>query len=325
MRYTVGVTVSKEYPVRTDKVLDVLGNLAVVEEIEMPFRPLSAEEDDHFAAALAKYDALLVRSGVFDADMLARLPKLKVIVVHGAGYDQVDAKAAAEHGICVANAPGANANGVVELAVGLMLAASRQLADMTLAFKGEKNWNKAKLQGYELKGKTLGLFGGGRIGLGVAHIALALGMSVKIYDPYLKEDALDGGIELCDTLEEVLCTADVFSLHAPLTEQTRHIINVQTLALMRESAIIVNTSRGPLIDEKALCAALAAGKLRAAALDVFEDEPPAPESPLYTLENVVMTPHVGGSTAEALENVASLAAEGIRDYLETGKARFRVN
>ncbi len=325
MKCTVGVTVSKEYPVRTDKVLDVLGNLATVEEIEMPFRPLSAEVDENFARILTKYDALLVRSGVFDAELLARLPKLKVIVVHGAGYDQVDVNAAAEHGICVANAPGANANGVVELAVALILVASRRLADVTLAFKGEKNWNRAKLQGYELKGKTLGLFGGGRIGMGVAHIAQALGMNVKIYDPYLKKDFLSGGIVLCDTLEEVLQAADVFSLHAPLTEQTRHIINTQTLALMKESAIIVNTSRGPLIDEKALCAALAGGKLRAAALDVFEDEPPAPESPLYTLDNVVMTPHVGGSTAEALENVATLAAQGIRDFLETGKTKFRVN
>ena len=325
MKYKIGVTISPEYPVKMDKVRSVFEGIAVAEEIDIPFRSLSNSEIEDFAQILRPYDALLVRSGVFSYELLKRLDRLKVICVHGAGYDQIDVNAAEKLGICVLNTPGANANAVIELTIGLMLALQRNLYDSMFAFKHEHNWIKAKCLGHELNGKTLGLFGFGKIGFGVAHRALALGMNVKVYDPYIKQSIGIQDVELCRCLDPVLEASHILSLHAPLTQQTKHIINKKTLDKMRDGALLVNTSRGGLVNEKDLYEALVTGKLGGAALDVFEFEPISPDSPLYRLKNVIITPHVGGSTVEALENVAEMASEEIKTYLETKQAKYKVN
>lgn len=325
MKYRIGVTTSSEYPVKMDKVKNVFKNIATAEEIEMPFRQLSHSEIDRFAQILKPYDALLVRSGIFSYDILIQLDHLKVICVHGAGYDQIDVDSAEKLGICVLNTPGANANAVIELTIGLMLALQRNLYDSMFAFKYEHNWAKAKCLGQELNGKTLGLFGFGKIGGGVAQRALALKMKVKVYDPYITAPIGMENVELCESLDYMLSESHIISLHAPLTQQTRHIINKEAFSKMRDGALLVNTSRGGLVNEEDLYEALTEGKIGGAALDVFESEPIASDSPLYKLNNVVITPHVGGSTVEALENVAEMASEEIKTYLETKQAKYRVN
>ena len=228
MKYKIGVTVSPEYPVKMDKVKNVFKNTAITEQIEMPFRQLSNSEIDNFAQILRPYDALLVRSGIFSYDILKQLDQLKVICVHGAGYDQIDVNSAEKLGICVLNTPGANANAVIELTIGLMLALQRNLYNSMFAFKYEHNWTKAKCLGQELNGKTLGLFGFGKIGGGVAQRALALKMRVKVYDPYINSSIGMENVELCGNLDDMLGESHIISLHAPLTPQTQHIINRET-------------------------------------------------------------------------------------------------
>ncbi|MDD7648187.1 hydroxyacid dehydrogenase [Cloacibacillus porcorum] len=325
MKYKIGVTVSPEYPVKMDKVKNVFKNTAITEQIEMPFRQLSNSEIDNFAQILRPYDALLVRSGIFSYDILKQLDQLKVICVHGAGYDQIDVNSAEKLGICVLNTPGANANAVIELTIGLMLALQRNLYNSMFAFKYEHNWTKAKCLGQELNGKTLGLFGFGKIGGGVAQRALALKMRVKVYDPYINSSIGMENVELCGNLDDMLGESHIISLHAPLTPQTQHIINRETFSKMRDGALLVNTSRGGLVNEQDLYEAIVKGKIGGAALDVFESEPISSDSQLYKLKNIIITPHVGGSTVEALENVAEMASEEIKTYLETKQAKYRVN
>ena len=257
--------------------------------------------------------------------MLKQLDQLKVICVHGAGYDQIDVNSAEKLGICVLNTPGANANAVIELTIGLMLALQRNLYNSMFAFKYEHNWTKAKCLGQELNGKTLGLFGFGKIGGGVAQRALALKMRVKVYDPYINSSIGMENVELCGNLDDMLGESHIISLHAPLTPQTQHIINRETFSKMRDGALLVNTSRGGLVNEQDLYEAIVKGKIGGAALDVFESEPISSDSQLYKLKNIIITPHVGGSTVEALENVAEMASEEIKTYLETKQAKYRVN
>lgn len=227
---------------------------------------------------------------------------LKVIVRFGIGIDNVDLTAARANGIKVSRTLGATTTSVAELAVGLMLAAARGTTEMDRTVRAG-SWKR--LTGLELAGRTLGLVGTGRIGVEVAVRARAFGMQVIGYDPM--SDA--GAIPLVP-LDELLRRADVISIHAPLTEQTRHLFNAKTLAAMRPSSILVNTARGGIIDETALAGALANGPLRAAALDCFEDEP-LDRSPLLYLPNVILTPHCGASTVEAVERAGVIAVEEI--------------
>ncbi len=325
MKYKIGVTTSSEYPVKINIVKSVFKDIANIEEIDMPFRPLSSKEIDSFSQALKLYDALLVRSGIFSYELLKQLKQLRVICVHGAGYDQIDIQAAEKLGICVLNTPGANASAVIELTIALMLVLQRNLYNTMFALKHEHNWEKAKCLGHELKGKTLGLYGFGKIGSGVALRALAMGMAVKVYDPYIKDLSNIKDVTLCQNFDEIIEEADVLSLHAPLTQQTKHIINKNTLDKMRNDSLLINTSRGGLVNENDLYEALLKGKIRGAALDVFECEPIHLDSPLYELKNIIITPHIGGSTIEALEDVAKMASEEIKTYLVDNLAQNKVN
>ena len=272
-------------------------------------------EGDALADALAGVDAVIVRSSTtITREALARTERLRVIGRAGVGVDNIDVEAATEKGIAVFNAPSGNTISAAELTMALLLAAVRKVpaADRSMR-RGE--WDRKTFRGSELNGKTLGLVGAGRIGGEVARRARAFGMRVIAYDPFLQDErAKQLGIEVA-ALEEVLRSADVVSLHVPLTESTANLIGADRLALMKPGAILVNAARGGVIDEDALVAALREGRLGGAALDVFADEPLPADHPLRALESVILTPHLGAATEEAQHNVAIEAAEAVRDAL----------
>lgn len=325
-QYRVGVTSSDDFPVRIDIVREALDGLAEVANESMPFRPLSPQEEEDFGERLASYDGLLVRSGIFSETLLKKLRCARVIAVHGAGVDQVDVKAAERLGICVANAPGANANAVIELTMCLMIDLVRRVSLSACRVRRDMQWGDARYLGGELRGRTLGLLGFGRIGTGVAARAKAFGMDIVVYDPYVPAERLMScGVRASASVEEVLELADVVSLHLPIEQETSHLINDARIRRMRQGALLINTARGALVDEKALYEALVSGHLGGAALDVLEQEPPDPTNPLLSLDSVVVTPHLGGSTREALRDIARIASEQIRAALMGRTPEYAVN
>jgi len=254
------------------------------------------------------------------AHVIENAPSLKVVSMHGVGVDHVDLEAAARKGLIVANCPGANDQAVADLAIGLMVAIARQIPFVD---QDVRNGKWGRYHGSELWKKTLGLIGLGRIGRGVAKRALGFDMQVLAYDPYVDEGQAAGiGVRLA-SFEEVITAADFLSLHAALTEETRHMLGKSELERMKPSAFLINTARGGLVDEKALYAALAEGRLAGAGLDAFAAEPPT-GSPLLKLENVVLTPHIGAHTQEAIERVGVLAAQNVVQALQTGEPVHRV-
>jgi len=252
--------------------------------------------------------------------VLEASPSLKVVSMHGVGVDHIDLHAAAELGVVVANCPGANDQAVADLAIGLMIAVARQIpcADQTLR---QEQWGK--YSGGELWKKTVGLIGFGRIGRGVAKRALGFDMNVIVYDPYILPEQVGlPGVQLSG-LEEVIASADFLSLHAALTNETRQIIGEPQLRSMKPTAFLINTARGGLIDEAALYLALSQNWIAGAALDVFVNEPPL-GSPLLRLENMVVTPHVGAHTQEAIERMGVMAAQNVVQTLQGGQPLHRV-
>ncbi len=275
-------------------------------------------------AIIADYDGLAIRSATkVTRELLDVASRLKVVGRAGIGVDNIDVKSATARGVVVMNTPNGNAITTAEHAIALMFALARQLPEASASTRSGK-WEKNRFLGVELFAKTLGLIGCGNIGSIVADRAIGLKMHVLAYDPYLTDKrALDLGVQKVD-LDELLARADIISLHAPLTEATRNILSREALARTRRGVRIVNCARGGLIDEAALAEALQSGHVAGAALDVFETEP-ATASPLFALENVVCTPHLGASTAEAQENVALQVAEQISDFLLTGAVANAIN
>jgi D-3-phosphoglycerate dehydrogenase / 2-oxoglutarate reductase len=276
------------------------------------------------AAALASADALVVRSAVqVDDALMEKAPKLRVIGRAGVGVDNIDADAATRRGIVVMNTPGANAVAVAELTIGLMLGLARKVPAANSSMHAGK-WEKKSLQGAELRGKTLGILGLGRIGLEVAKRARGFGLEILGSDPFVSAAvARENGIRLV-TLEELFAGSDYLTLHVGLTPQTTGIINGKTIAAMKKGVRIINCARGELVDEAALAAALKSGQVGGAALDVFTVEPPK-DSPFFGLDNVILTPHIAGSTAEAQEAVGIQIARQVREYLKLGVVQNAVN
>jgi D-3-phosphoglycerate dehydrogenase len=276
------------------------------------------------ATALADADALLVRSATkVTADLLQAGPRLRIIGRAGTGVDNIDVEAASHRGILVVNAPGANSISVAEHACALMLALARAVPAADRAMKAGK-WEKKKFLGSELRGKTLGIAGLGRIGQEVAHRARAFGMRIIAHDPYISRDiAAAMGVELL-TLDELCAKADFLSLHLPSTPETHHLLNDDRFSRMKPGIRIINTARGELIDEAALKRAVESGKVAAAGLDVFEKEPPG-DWALAQLPQIVATPHIAASTEEAQELVGLDTAAAIRDFLRDGVVRNAVN
>jgi D-3-phosphoglycerate dehydrogenase len=275
-------------------------------------------------AALKDADALVVRSAVQVGDeLMAQAPKLRVIGRAGVGVDNIDADAATRRGIVVMNTPGANAVAVAELTLGLMIALARKLAAANSTMHAGK-WEKKNLQGGELRGKNLGILGLGRIGLEVARRARGFGMEILGTDPFVSAAvARENGITLV-AMEELFAKADYITLHVGLTPQTHGIINAKTLAAMKKGARIVNCARGELVVDADLVAALKSGQVAGAALDVFTVEPPK-DSPYAELDNVILTPHIAGSTGEAQEAVGVQIACQVREYLKLGVVQNAVN
>jgi D-3-phosphoglycerate dehydrogenase len=279
---------------------------------------------DGLAAALADADALVVRSAVqVDDALMEKAPKLRVIGRAGVGVDNIDADAATRRGIVVMNTPGANAVAVAELTIGLMLALARKVPAANASMHAGK-WEKKSLQGAELKGKTLGILGLGRVGLEVARRARAFGLEIIGSDPFVSPAvARENGIFLV-SLDELFGKADYLTLHVGLTPQTAGIINAKTLAGMKKGVRIINCARGELVEDAALAEALTGGQVAGAALDVFSEEPPR-NSAYAGLDNVILTPHIAGSTAEAQEAVGIQIARQVREYLKLGVVQNAVN
>src|SRR5215211_27551 len=292
--------------------------------IEVDFQPNLGKDKEKLAEIVGNYDGLAIRSATkASAKIIEKAKRLKVIGRAGIGVDNVDIPAATAKGIIVMNTPFGNSITTAKHAVTLMLALARQIPQADASTQAGK-WEKNRFMGIEITGKTLGIIGCGNIGSIVAERAHGLKMKVIAYDPYLSPDrGVDLGVEKVD-LDELLRRADFITLHTPLTEKTRNIIDARALAATRKGVRIINCARGGLVDEAALRAALDCGHVAGAAFDVFTEEP-ATANPLFGHPNVVCTPHLGAATTEAQENVALQVAEQMSEYLLRGAISNAVN
>ena len=281
-------------------------------------------KEDELAKAMADYDVLLVRSATKATRRVIEAgKKLKVIGRAGIGVDNIDVDAATERGVLVMNAPSGNVISTAELTIGLIFALARRIpqADASMK-KGE--WKRKEMKGTQVQGKVLGIIGLGRVGAEVAKRASALGMTVIAYDPLVSPEV---GVRLhvrLVTLDRLLSDSDVVTLHTPLTPQTKSMLGKDELAKMKKSAMLINCARGGIINEDALAEALAENWIAGAAVDVFANEPPA-GSKLITLQNAILTPHLGATTTEAQEEVGSEIAEQVISYLRDNVIKNAVN
>ncbi|RLF87647.1 3-phosphoglycerate dehydrogenase [Thermococci archaeon] len=260
--------------------------------------------------------AIIVRSKPkVTKEIIDTAPNLKVIARAGVGLDNIDVEYAKSKGIEIVNAPAASSRSVAELAIALIFNVARKVAFADRKMR-EGVWAKKQCMGFELEGKTLGVIGFGRIGYAVAKIAKAIGMKILLYDVIKNEERareVDGKFV---ELEELLKNSDVITIHVPLLESTHHLINEERLKLMKSTAILINTSRGPIVDTNALVKALQEGWIAGAGLDVFEEEPLPKDHPLTKFDNVVLTPHIGASTVEAQERAGIEVAEKVVKILK---------
>ncbi|MBX5221407.1 phosphoglycerate dehydrogenase [Rhizobium sp. NLR8a] len=292
--------------------------------VEVDFEPQLGKDKDRLLEVIGKYDGLAIRSATKVTEKIIEGAKnLKVVGRAGIGVDNVDIPAASRRGIIVMNTPFGNSITTAEHAIALMLAVARQLPAADASTQAGK-WEKSKFMGVEITGKTLGVIGAGNIGSIVCSRAIGLKMHVVAYDPFLsKERAEEMGVTKVE-LDELFARADFITLHVPMTDKTRGILNKEALAKTKPGVRIINCARGGLVDEAALAEAIKSGHVAGAAFDVFEVEP-AKESPLFGLPNVVCTPHLGASTTEAQENVALQVAEQMSDYLVNGAVSNAIN
>jgi D-3-phosphoglycerate dehydrogenase / 2-oxoglutarate reductase len=292
--------------------------------VEVDYLPDLGKDKEKLIEVIHQYDGLAIRSATKVTEkLIAAAPKLKVVGRAGIGVDNVDIPAASRKGIIVMNTPFGNSITTAEHAIGLIFALARELPEANASTHAGK-WEKNRFMGVEITSKTLGVIGCGNIGSIVAQRGVGLKMHVVAYDPFLSEDrAVELGIQKVE-LDDLLARADFITLHTPLTDKTKSIINAESIARMKDGVRIINCARGGLIVEADLIAALKSGKVAGAGIDVFEVEP-ATESPFFGMENVVCTPHLGASTTEAQENVALQIAEQMSDYLIKGAVSNAIN
>ncbi len=279
---------------------------------------------DELFDMIGDFDGLAIRSSTtVTAELLERAKKLKVVGRAGIGVDNVDLQACTRNGVVVMNTPFGNAITTAEHAMAMMLALARHIPQANVSTQASK-WEKSRFMGMELTGKLLGIIGVGNIGSIMAKKSIGYGLRVQAYDPYLTEERADKmGIQKVD-LDTLLASSDIISLHVPKTPETANIISASALNKMKPGSLLINCARGGLVDELALHTALTSGHLKGAALDVFEIEP-AKDNPLFGLENVICTPHLGASTVEAQEKVAVQIASQISDYLLSGAINNALN
>ncbi|WP_330208803.1 MULTISPECIES: hydroxyacid dehydrogenase [unclassified Pseudomonas] len=288
-------------------------NLAASHGVRViPTIPYISSEELEAIIRAEQPDAIIVRQGQLTRSMIEASSKLKSIAKHGVGYNTIDIQAAAERGIPVSIAAGANAQSVAEHAFALMFSVARQTALLDARMR-DGHWDKSSANGIELFGKTLGLVGLGSIGSILMDLVAPLNMKVKVYDPYLKQLPERGHVEREDDFDRLLAESDIISLHCPLTDANYNLIGAAQLARMRPGSILINTARGELIDTEALVEALSERKIAGAGLDTFNPEPPPSDSPLWGLPTLVATPHVGANTSEARDRVGLVSLQQIFD------------
>jgi D-3-phosphoglycerate dehydrogenase / 2-oxoglutarate reductase len=290
--------------------LDV-ATLGLTDAFEVDYDPNITKED--LLSKVGVYDALVVRSRTkVDADVIARGTRLKIVARPGTGLDNIDLRAANSRGVEVVNSPEALVEAVAEHVVGLMLAVARDIPAADASMKAGQ-WEKQRFVGIELKGKTMGIAGLGRIGRRVAEIARAMGMSLLGYDvvEVPQETLASLNCRMVD-LDTLFASSDFITLHVPLTTETRHMVDPRRISLMRKSSVLINTSRGEVIDEAALARALRAGDIGGAALDVFETEPPSGE--IVGAPRLLTTPHIGGQTKDAQTNAVTIVGAKINQF-----------
>ncbi|MDZ4835140.1 MAG: phosphoglycerate dehydrogenase [Candidatus Melainabacteria bacterium] len=302
----------------SERGLEILG-----EKLDVTYDPkITAEQ---LLESIGEFDALLVRSRTqATAEVIKRGTKLKVIGRAGVGVDNIDVKTATEAGVLVVNSPEGNTASAAEHTIALMFSLARQIPAADASMKTGA-WERSRFMGVELFNKTLGVIGLGKIGNRVATAALALGMKVLVYDPFISEERAKQLNVQSVPLEDIWLRADFITIHTPKTPQTTNLISGDVLSRIKPGVRIINASRGGVVDEDALAKAIKDGRVAGAALDVFVDEPPKNSALLELGEKVVLTPHLGASTVEAQFNVAIDLAEQIRDYLSDGMARSPVN
>jgi D-3-phosphoglycerate dehydrogenase len=300
------------------RAVDIFAERGIAAEVRLGLDPASLRRE------IGGYDGLAVRSATkVTRDLIEAAADLKVIGRAGIGVDNIDVAAATQRGIVVMNTPYGNSITAAEHAIAMLFALARQIPAADRSTQAGK-WEKARFMGVELTGKTLGVIGCGNVGAIVAERAQGLRMRVVAYDPFLSaERAVDLGVEKID-LDDLFARADFITLHTPLTDATRNIIDAAALSTMKRGVRLINCARGGLVDEAALAAALDSGQVAGAAVDVFVEEP-ARTSPLFGRDNFVATPHLGAATSEAQENVAIQIAEQMADFLLTGAVSNAVN
>lgn len=280
------------------------------------------EED--IIADIADCDAAIIRTAKVTAKILDHAPKLKILARHGAGYDGVDLEAARRNGVIVCTAGGANSISVAELTIFYMLYCSRNFKKVQNSYLTDYRYAKMGIPKTELEGKTLGLVGLGHIGQLVAKkAALGFDMEILAYDPFAKKELPDY-IHLIEDRDELFRRSDYISLHVPATKETIHSISTHEFELMKDTAYLINTARGSIVDEQALVAALQTGQIAGAGLDVLETEPLDPNHPLIAMDNVLTAPHIGGATKEASSRSSVACAQAIHDFFSGKTPQFVV-
>jgi len=284
-----------------------------------------SHDPEDMIGKLSGCEAVITRNVRITKEMMLAAPGLRVIARHGVGVDMIDTEAAKELGIWVTNAPESNTNAVAEQVIGAMLTVARKLILCNdLVRRGDYD-RRTQIGGMELAGKTLGVVGFGRIGRCVARkAALGLDMKIAVYDPYLKEEPEEYGIQIAESLEELLRISDVVALHVPLLESNRHMMGREQFLFMKEHGILINYARGALIDQEALAEALKEGRIAGAAVDVFENEPVTADNPLCGLEQVLLTPHTASFTGESLDKMALHSAMTVHQVLSGQKPTWCV-
>ena len=290
---------------------DVFSNLQSISEFEVHPEPKNSQET--IAELLPKATALVIRSATtVTAETLEKAPHLKLVIRAGEGTDNIDKKACEAKGVKVENTPGANNNSAAEHAIALMMTTLRHTANATATMKNG-GWDKSKFTGLELTNKKVGIVGFGQIGQIVAKRISGFEPEVLFFDPTVEKSDLPYATKVND-LKELFSTADVITLHTPLMDQTRGMVNAELLGLMKPKAVLINASRGGIVDEKALYDTLSEKKIYAAGFDVFATEPLEEDSPLRKLENIVLTPHLGAGTEEAQLRVGQMAVHQLKEF-----------
>lgn len=311
------VVTSRSFGSISEKALRILEDAGC--EIVRVSGPLSPGD---LTKALADADGAIVGVDLVTADVLAAAPKLKVVSKHGAGVDNIDVAAATERGIAVTNCPAANSEAVADHTIGMMLAIARKIPQ---ADKSLRSGEWKRFYGSGVWGKTIGIIGFGAIGRAVARRAKGFNMRVLAYDVMPSQGAAkEIGVELAD-LDTVLREADYVTIHVPLTPETRNLIDAKRLGMMKKSAYLINMARGGVVSEADLAQALKDKTIAGAAVDVYEEEPPAKDHPLFGLDNVVVTPHIAAYTDDAIDNMSIQSAQNTVDVLTGAPCKFVVN